>query len=109
MFKAYAKEWETGRKGRWVWDENRKPLMLDGVDITYEEREAILRETDSLNSKAPDYTSSENQEQIFEEVNKMADQLVKDPAVLESGIHIVILIARPDSFKGQGKIHSQSI
>ncbi len=102
MFKAYTREWDIGRKGRWVWDDNGEPLMLDSIDITNEERESTIRETEAINSSIPDYKADQIQEKVFDEVNNLADQLVKDPAVLQSGLNVIVLVARTDGYKGRG-------
>jgi hypothetical protein len=104
MFKAYSKEWELGKKGTWIWDDTEtQPILLNAVDITAEERAAAALAAEVRNGRKYDYTQEETQDLVFQEANKVAEQLVEDTAVLDSDIHILVIVARNDTGGGTGE------
>ncbi len=92
MFKAYSKEWELGKKSKWIWDDTEtQPILLN---ITAEERAAAALATEVRNGREYDYSQEETQDLVFQEANKVDEQLVEDTAVLDSDIHILVIVAR---------------
>ena len=105
VFKAYSKEWKLGKKGIWECDDNQEePVLHNAVDITAEERAAAEQAADDKNQQVHDFTKEEIQDLVFQEVNHVVDQLVGDKAVLDSGIHILVIVARSDT-KGETGVH----
>jgi hypothetical protein len=99
---AYIKEWKTGKKGDWCLDENNEPKMSNAVDITEAERDAVLEEVEAINSSPPDYNDPEFQMDALERLNELADSIVSSPTVLNTGMSVLILVAKPDHHKGLG-------
>ncbi len=105
MLRAYSKEWDLGKKGKWEWDETgTRPVITNAVDITAEDRELAAQAAQERNDSKPNYSDEEIQDLVFQEANKVAERLVEDSAVLESGIHILVILAKRDSNGEIGKL-----
>lgn len=81
-----------------------EPVISQEKDITEAERATIIRETDILNEQQPDCQAVDIQQKVYDEVNEVADKLMKDPTVLGCGVHVLIMVAKADDRMGKGTL-----